>query len=123
MNEFNANAQMAIRREGDHLRVRLGGDWLITTAGLPDLDEVITLLEIVMREGRKRQIRRIASMLGYPVKQLVREKIGPLSLGKLRSGDWRYLTASEVKILRETVSKGGKRTGKKRYKKQKKTKK
>lgn len=79
-----------------------------------------TQLEIVMREGRKRQIRRIASMLGYPVKQLVREKIGPISLGRLRSGDWRHLTPSEVKILREAVSKSGKRTGKKRYKKRKK---
>ncbi len=82
-------------------------------------DQNFTLLEIVMREGRKRQIRRIASMLGYPVKQLVREKIGPLSLGRLRSGDWRYLTASEVKILRETVSKGGKRAGRKKKRKKK----
>ncbi len=82
-------------------------------------EQNFTLLEIVMREGRKRQIRRIASMLGYPVKQLVREKIGPISLGRLRSGDWRYLTASEVKILREAVSQSGKRKGRKRRKNKK----
>lgn len=62
-----------------------------------------TRLEIVMREGRKRQIRRIASMLGHPVKQLVREKIGPISLGKLKPGDWRNLTSEEVSLLKATI--------------------
>ncbi len=51
-----------------------------------------TRLRIVLREGRKRQIRRIAASLGHPEKQLVRERIGPLSLGDLASGQWRYLT-------------------------------
>lgn len=62
-----------------------------------------THLEIVMREGRKRQIRRIANMLGYPVTQLVREEIGPLKLGDLKTGDWRYLEPKEVQALQESV--------------------
>ncbi len=62
-----------------------------------------TLLEIVMREGRKRQIRRVASLLGYQVKQLIRVKIGPIELGKLKSGDWRYLSDKEVKALRQSI--------------------
>ncbi len=62
-----------------------------------------TQLEIVMREGRKRQIRRISNMLGYPVTQLVREEIGPLKLGNLKSGDWRYLEAKEVEALQNSV--------------------
>ncbi len=63
-----------------------------------------TRLEIVMREGRKRQIRRVANMLGFPVTQLVREKIGPLSLGNLKPGDWRHLTDREVAALKATVA-------------------
>ncbi|WP_420643059.1 pseudouridine synthase [Candidatus Leptofilum sp.] len=67
-------------------------------------DVSFTRLEIVMREGRKRQIRRIANMLGFPVRQLVREKIGPLTLGNLKLGDWRHLTAKEVTMLKAAVA-------------------
>ena len=67
-------------------------------------DVSFTRLEIVMREGRKRQIRRIANMLGFPVTQLVREKIGPLTLGNLKLGDWRHLTEKEVADLKATVA-------------------
>ncbi|MCA9896679.1 MAG: rRNA pseudouridine synthase [Ardenticatenaceae bacterium] len=67
-------------------------------------DVSFTHLEIVMREGRKRQIRRLANMLGFPVRQLVREKIGPLTLGSLKPGDWRHLTAKEVAALKEIVA-------------------
>ncbi len=63
-----------------------------------------TRLEIVMREGRKRQIRRVSNMLGYPVTQLVREKIGPLTLGNLKLGDWRHLTEKEVAALKAAVA-------------------
>lgn len=66
-------------------------------------ESAFTQLEIVMREGRKRQIRRTASLLGHPVSQLVREKIGPLALGDLKAGQWRHLTAQEVADLRKTV--------------------
>jgi pseudouridine synthase len=67
-------------------------------------DVSFTRLEIVMREGRKRQIRRVANMLGYPVTQLVREKIGPLTLGSLKPGDWRHLTDKEVAALKAAVA-------------------
>jgi pseudouridine synthase len=62
-----------------------------------------TLLEIVMREGRKRQIRRIANMLGYPVRHLVRIKIGPIDLGNLKPGAWRHLHPQELHRLRREV--------------------
>ncbi len=67
-------------------------------------DVSFTRLEIVMREGRKRQIRRVANMLGFPVTQLVREKIGPLTLGNLKLGEWRHLTPKEVAALQEIVA-------------------
>jgi len=65
--------------------------------------KAMTYLQIVLREGRKRQIRRIANMLGHPVRQLVRQRIGPLELGRLKPGEWRYLTPAEVASLREQV--------------------
>ncbi len=58
-----------------------------------------TLLEIVLREGRNRQIRRVAEQLGHPVRQLHRIAIGSIRLGKLPSGQYRYLGESEIKFL------------------------
>jgi len=55
-----------------------------------------TTLRIIMIEGRKRQIRRIASQLGHPVKKLVRTHIGQLGLGTLRRGAWYQLSEYEV---------------------------
>jgi 23S rRNA pseudouridine2605 synthase len=58
-----------------------------------------TTLRIVMTEGKKRQIRRVASLLGHPVKSLVRTHIGKLPLGTLRLGEWRELNAKDVAAL------------------------
>jgi pseudouridine synthase len=58
-----------------------------------------TWLRIVMREGRKRQIRRVAKSLGHPVLQLVRVRIGCVELGQLKLGQWRRLTDAEVAAL------------------------
>ncbi len=58
-----------------------------------------TLLEVVLREGRNRQIRRVAEQLGHPVRQLHRVSIGSIQLGKLPSGQYRYLGESEIKFL------------------------
>lgn len=66
-----------------------------------------TRLRIILREGRKRQIRRVAASLGHPVRRLVRERIGPIELGSLASGNWRYLTEGEVADLRRQARLGG----------------
>ncbi|MCL4263747.1 MAG: rRNA pseudouridine synthase [Anaerolineae bacterium] len=63
-----------------------------------------TLLELVMREGRKRQIRRIANTLGYPVRHLVRIKIGPIDLGAMKSGEWRHLRPQEIHALQREIA-------------------
>jgi len=54
-------------------------------------------LEITIHEGRKRQIRRMLEKVGHPVLKLIRTRIGKLSLGDLRPGLWRYLSAGEIK--------------------------
>lgn len=62
-----------------------------------------TRLRVILREGRKRQIRRIAAALGHPVTQLVRERIGPLALGDLQPGQWRHLSDQEVNQLLRSI--------------------
>lgn len=58
-----------------------------------------TILRIIMIEGRKRQIRRVASMMGHPVKKLVRTHIGQLGLGTLKRGAWYRLEDVEVEAM------------------------
>jgi 23S rRNA pseudouridine2605 synthase len=58
-------------------------------------------VRIVMREGRKRQIREIGSLLGLPVVRIVRVRIGSLQLGNLKPREWRYLTPEEVAALKD----------------------
>lgn len=58
-----------------------------------------TLLEIVMTEGRNRVVRRMADAIGLPVTALTRVAIGPLVDRSLKPGDWRQLTAREVRSL------------------------
>jgi len=58
-----------------------------------------TLLEIVLREGRNRQIRRVAEQLGYPVQRLHRMAFGPIKLGDLLPGQVRSLHPHEVAQL------------------------
>jgi 23S rRNA pseudouridine2604 synthase len=52
-------------------------------------------LRFVLREGRKRQIRRMCEMVGLKVIGLKRVRMGRLSLGALPSGQWRYLRPEE----------------------------
>jgi 23S rRNA pseudouridine2605 synthase len=57
------------------------------------------VLRIAIHEGRNRQIRRMCEAVGYPVTRLVRTRIGPLRDTRLKPGDWRDLTAEEVRRL------------------------
>src|SRR5205085_8951664 len=56
-------------------------------------------LTLTIHEGRKRQVRRMLAAAGHPVLQLERVGIGPLMLGNLAAGQWRYLTDEEVEAL------------------------
>lgn len=71
-------------------------------------DREKTLLEIVLTEGRNRQIRRVAELLGYRVIHLHRTAIGSIQLQpkgepELPSGHYRYLTHSEIRFLHNRV--------------------
>jgi len=58
-----------------------------------------TILEVVLGEGRNRELRRICSALGLNALRVHRVQIGPIKLGELRSGKWRALTETEIKSL------------------------
>jgi len=52
--------------------------------------------EIAIREGKKRQVKRMLQAVGNRVVYLKRTAVGPLELGNLEKGKWRRLTAGEV---------------------------
>ena len=58
------------------------------------------ILNISIREGRNRQIRKMCEMVGLNVARLKRISIGDLKLGELKIGKWRDLTLSEIKLLK-----------------------
>ena len=60
-------------------------------------------LEVTIREGKKRQIRRMFSYINYNVVRLKRIKIGLLTLKKLKTGHYRYLDCEEVKKIKNTL--------------------
>jgi pseudouridine synthase len=68
-----------------------------------DREKRESLVRITIREGRKRQVRRMCEAIGHPVRALRRVRIGPLSDRRLKPGDWRELTQQEVGALRASA--------------------
>ncbi len=66
-----------------------------------------TVLEIIIREGRNRQIRRMLEAVGSKVLKLVRTAIGPLRIGELPIGKWRALDPAEIRALGGKAKKAG----------------
>jgi 23S rRNA pseudouridine2605 synthase len=62
------------------------------------------VLELTLREGRKRQVKRMCEAVGHPVTRLRRVAFGPLRLGDLAEGQARRLTPPEVQRLRDAAS-------------------
>jgi len=60
-------------------------------------------LELVLHEGRNRQVRRMLEAVGHPVVKLRRARYAGLGPGRLRPGEWRDLTPGEVARLRRLV--------------------
>jgi len=70
---------------------------------LLDTREGKAWLEMILSEGRRREIRRMCLQVGHPVEKLRRVAIGPLRLGKLPPGSFRDLTEEELAKLRQAV--------------------
>lgn len=80
-----------VKSEGEVLRVK--------TAAVLREGKRNTWLEVVLDEGRNRQIRRLLSALGVEVLRLVRVSIGTLEMGELKKGSSRFLTTREKQDL------------------------
>ena len=80
---------------------------LIPEPDLPERTKAVTphgptcWLRIVLKEGKKRQIRHMTAAVGFPTLRILRVAIGPLGIGDLKPGEWRELTSVEVARLRE----------------------
>ncbi len=69
-------------------------------------EEGRVVLQIAIKEGRNRQIRKMCEGVGLEVARLKRTSIGPLKLGMLKPGEYRELTPAELIALRNSISKG-----------------
>jgi 23S rRNA pseudouridine2605 synthase len=65
-----------------------------------------TILEMVLDEGRNREIRRLLARLGHKVQRLVRIAVGPIRLGEMPRGAVRVLTPEEIRKLRAAAEAG-----------------
>jgi 23S rRNA pseudouridine2605 synthase len=82
--------------------IQIGDTWtrpaeVVRTRASPER----TALSVTLHEGKNRQIRRLAEHAGYEVLRLERQRFAGLSARGLRPGQWRHLTAAELKALRE----------------------
>lgn len=86
---------------GDMRRLESGvlledGPARAVSARVIDTGQSGTLIEVVMGEGRNREVRRMVAALGADVKSLIRTAIGPIRDQKLKAGEWRKLSSEEV---------------------------
>ncbi len=71
-------------------------------------------IELTLREGRNRQVRRMTAAVGFPTLRLVRAFIGPITLESLQSGQWQDLSPNELKSLRASIRTNRTRRGPRR---------
>lgn len=93
----------AIRRLRDGVELEDGPTQPATVTRMERLHPGGTWLTIEIAEGRNRQVRRMCDAVGHHVLRLHRSKYGPLTLGRLRRGEWRELTAKELTTLANAV--------------------
>jgi 23S rRNA pseudouridine2605 synthase len=81
-------------------------DGMVTSPALVRIlrgNEQKTWLEITLREGRNREVRRMCEAVGYRVEKLIRVAFGPLLLEGLPVGAFRELSQKEIRLLRQTA--------------------
>jgi 23S rRNA pseudouridine2605 synthase/16S rRNA pseudouridine516 synthase len=90
-------------RFGEGIRLE-DGHLARARATLHKQDSSASILSLELTEGRKREIRHMCRILGYPVISLRRIKYDQITLTGLESGSWRHLTPKEVRLLRQRVA-------------------
>ncbi|MGN0579794.1 MAG: pseudouridine synthase [Ruminococcus sp.] len=99
-----SDAQLVKLAEGVEID---GRKTLPATVVVKDKEPGRAVLLITIKEGRNRQIRKMCEAVGMEVARLRRISIGPLKLGMLKPGDYRELTAEELRALRNAMGKEG----------------
>jgi 23S rRNA pseudouridine2605 synthase len=64
--------------------------------------------EVVLHEGLNRQLKKMFEFIGYPTLRIIRTTIGPLQLGRLPVGTYRFLTKAEIEAVKECGAAGAK---------------
>jgi 23S rRNA pseudouridine2605 synthase len=110
--EHEKEYQVLVKNRPDSKQIKIWQRGVVLADGyrtLPAKVSVIdsknsgTWLKIIMREGKKRQIREIGKLIGLPVKKIIRTRIASMQLGDLKPGDWRYLSDLEIVNLLKTA--------------------
>lgn len=91
-----SRAALRLFREGIDLK---DGRTAPASANLVTTQGENAAIEVIIHEGRNRQVRRMCEALGHPVRRLVRTRIGPISDRTLGPGLWRHLEPGEVRSL------------------------
>lgn len=73
-------------------------------------EEGRSVIEITIKEGRNRQVRRMCAAVGLEVARLKRSSIGPLKLGMLKPGKWRELKPEEINGLKASAAKAARKS-------------
>ncbi len=98
VNGLVTNADMAQLHKGVWLAE---GKTKVSEASIIHAARDQSVVEITLREGRNREVRRVLARLGHAVRKLIRIRIGPLSLRGLAPGQFRSLTPAEVSLLKK----------------------
>lgn len=64
------------------------------------------VVQVTIHEGKNKQVKRMFRKLGYKVRELHRSEYGPIKLGKLKYGQWRFLKPPEIEALRAVAGMG-----------------
>jgi 23S rRNA pseudouridine2605 synthase len=79
------------------------GPVTVRTARVVEAGAAKSIVELVIHEGRNRIVRRLLDHVGHPVRRLTRTAIGPVVLGRLKSGEMRELTLDELGSLLDSA--------------------
>ncbi|MCA9298009.1 MAG: rRNA pseudouridine synthase [Phycisphaerales bacterium] len=99
--ELEQGIYLAERREGKTVGAKKTAQVEIS---VHRRDRDRTTIDITLREGRNRQVRRMLASVNCPVKKLERIAMGPVRLKGLARGEWRELERDEIRALRKAVA-------------------
>ena len=108
--EHDKEYEVRVNRKPDDEQLEIWRRGVVLEDGYRTLPAVVEVksvtkngawLTIMLREGKNRQIRRTGLRIGLPVRQIRRVRIGPIQLGKLQPGHFRYLQPNEINALKK----------------------